>query len=140
MVAGRIRRDNDDRMSELWISHDSGLNMHVKGEVDTFGVDVPRELSESELNAQKAMVRGILVSRLEMIWEQVEPYIKVSLGDGTDVRMAKLGLDVIDRLIKLHEVLQPDRPAGSQGHDEVITAQRRQAILADLEARVTELT
>lgn len=113
-------------------------NMHVKGVVDMVGEELPRELSESELNAQKAMIRGILVGRLEMIWAHVEPFIKVNLGEGTDVRMAKLGIDVIDRLIKLHEVLQPDRPTGTEGQDEVITKVRREKILADLEARVSQ--
>ena len=126
-------------MSELWLTRDRQPNMHVNPDdmhVDLESpVNLASELTEADLNAQKAGIMGILAARLELLWRTCEPYMLSSLGDGTDIRMAKLGLDVIDRLIKIHEVLAPDRPTKDEAMDEARTDQRRQAVLAELESR-----
>jgi len=127
-------------MGELWISHDEDFNMHVNPQgmhVEVSSPNVPAELTEADLNAQKAGIRAIVAARLELIWQQCEPFIRNSVGDGLDVRMAKLGLDVLDRVIKVHEVLGPDRATTDDGGDEVWSAKRRQEILDDLQARVS---
>lgn len=144
-------------MSGLWISPDSASHMHVKGEdmhvnsgreefspeekQSALAALLPqlsevKELSEASLNADKAGIRGLIATRLELLWRSCEPFIINNVGDGLDLRMMKLGLEVLDRQIKVHEVLQPDRPARQEGVEEAVAAQRRLDILADLEARV----
>lgn len=144
-------------MSGLWISPESASHMHVNqasmhvksGEEgysreekqSALAALLPqlsevKELSEVSLNADKAGIRGLIATRLELLWRSCEPYIIDNLGDGLDVRMMQLGLQVLDRQIKIHEVLMPDRPAKQEGVEEAVAAQRRLDILADLEARV----
>lgn len=107
--------------------------MHVKAD------ELVKELTEADLNQQKAGMRGILASRLELIWQQCEPYLQAGLGGGEDIRMMEIGLKVIDRQAKLHEVYQADRPSKGDGVDEAVTLARRQAALADLTALVARL-
>lgn len=144
-------------MSGLWISPESASHMHVNqasmhvnpGEEGYSAEEkqaalaalLPqlaevKELSEVSLNAEKAGIRGLIATRLELLWRSCEPFIVNNMGDGLDLRMMQLGLQVLDRQMKIHEVLLPDRPAKQEGVEEAVAAQRRLDILADLEARV----
>src|SRR5262245_42005891 len=122
-------------MSELFLTNFDDSNMHVKEKGVHVNSDLVAELTEAALNEQKAGTRGIIAARLGLLWQQCEPFIRDSLGDGLDVRMAKLGLDVLDRMIKIHEVLEPDRPTVKADVDVAITLQRRQEVLDALSAR-----
>jgi len=126
-------------MDELGLAGNGHDHMHVKSTVmhvdREIAAGMVRELTEAELNAQKAGVRALLVARLEQVWQVCEPYIVDGAGTGSDARMAELGLKVLDRLALLHEVLKPDRPSGPDGDVPTVTALRRDEVLKALVER-----
>lgn len=129
-------------MTVKLFSMNDQVNMHVnQGDMHVNPDEVPmvRELTEQDLTNQKAAVRALLVTRLERIWQACEPHIDDSVGTGSDVRMAELGLKVLDRLAKLHEVTQPDRGTALVGDEAAITMVRREEILAGLAVRRAHL-
>jgi len=96
-------------------------------------------LSEEDLARIKPAARAILANRLERVWQSCEPHIDNGLGTGVDVRMAELGLRVLDRLAKLYEVTEPDRGGEVVPDRLVVTAARRAEVLAGLDRRAASL-
>lgn len=107
----------------LKVFHDAELNMHVV-----------RQLGEDELASQKPGVRAIIAERLELIYQSCAPWIgQADGGDGT--RVLELALRTLDRLAKVYEIYEPDRPGTSSETVIANTRQRQEAVLAELAER-----
>lgn len=100
---------------------------------------LPPGISEEEVGRQAAIVRGLVVQRLEQIWRTVAPHVDGTvLEDGfrPDPRFIEAGIRVLDRLSKLYRLDQPSRDTDSVDTITVDPAELVANQLRELETRV----
>jgi hypothetical protein len=98
------------------------------------------ELSEDSLAGMKDQLRGMVVERLEAIWQACRPHVDGTLleeGGRVDPRMVKIGLDTTDRLTRLAR-LEEREPVVAEEQVSVEAADRAAVVesLLALEARI----
>lgn len=92
-------------------------------------------IGEEEVTGSAALVRALLVQRLEQIWSVCEPHVTGEVKP--DPRFMEAGIRVLDRLARLYRLDMPLTPTGSGDLDPAGTAldSARAQILA-MEARM----
>lgn len=109
--------------------------------VEAIGGALPEGVSISDDNvaADQAAVRGLVVKRLEQLWATIEPHVDgrvVADGYRVDPRMIQAGITVVRELGKLYRL---DRPAPAAPEAVTGAVTDRVAVersLAELEARL----
>jgi hypothetical protein len=100
---------------------------------------VQRRIDDEAVGEHAALVRGLVVQRLEQIWSTCQPHVDGTVeeqGFRPDPRFIEAGIRVLDRLSKLYRLDSPQRtdPESNQGINDpagLVAAQLR-----ELEARV----
>lgn len=97
-------------------------------------------LPSDEMLRRRPELRALVFSRLEMLWAACEPHVsgKDAAGEPMfpDYRYVDLGMRILDRLIRVAEVLKPDpvEPEVIEGRDPAMI--KATADLLALEARM----
>lgn len=95
--------------------------------------NLPREITEEQIERDKAGHRGLFLEQLQAILARCDE------GDPDDPRWDELRLRTLDRLAKLTRVYEPDAPTTKQGPgDPRILAGQAARALMELEASLAE--
>lgn len=99
----------------------------------------PRRIDDENVGEHAALVRGLVVQRLEQIWTTCEPHVNGHVeaqGLRPDPRFIEAGIRVLDRLSKLYRLDSPQRtdPESNTGINDPAGLVESQ--LRELEARV----
>ena len=103
---------------------------------------VVRALLRSEdLEAKRPEHRALILGRLEMLWRACEPHVAGVDANGEpmfpDYRYVDLGARILDRQIRILEVLKPDPPVDDPvEHGRPAAAVKASKDLLELEARM----
>lgn len=90
-------------------------------------------VTDEHIRASGPAVRKLLLDRLEMIWQTVQPHVDGTRASqegeygGPDVRFVEAGIRCLDRLAKLYRLDQPvpvDPLAGDASQDQREIAMR----------------
>jgi hypothetical protein len=77
-------------------------------------VKVMLKVASADLDARRPENRALVLSRLEMLWRACEPHVTGVDAQGKpmfpDYRYVDLGMRIMDRLVRVLEVLKPDPP------------------------------
>lgn len=95
----------------------------------------PAGIGEEQLADAAPLVRSLVVQRLESIWRTCQPHIDGSAGR-PDPRFVEAGIRVLDRLMRLYRLDQP-QPAGTDVDGVIDAAALVEAELAALEQRLS---
>ena len=93
-------------------------------------------IGEEEVAGSAAMVRALLVQRLEQIWSTCSPHVTGEVKP--DPRFIEAGIRVLDRLSKLYRLDEPLKSSGNPDLDPAATTLAAVVAQVDqLEARLT---
>jgi hypothetical protein len=98
-------------------------------------------VSEQHLTDNQERARGLVLFRLQQIWDVVEPHLNGKIqeeGLRPDPRMVETGIRVLDRVTKLYRLLEPPAPPEPEDPSLAVSADRMavEASLRELEARM----
>lgn len=98
-------------------------------------------VGEEHLRADQERARGLVLSRLQQIWDVVQPHLDGTVqeeGRTPDPRMVETGIRVLDRVSKLYRLLEPPPPPEPEDPGVLVHADRIavEASLLALEARM----
>lgn len=102
----------------------------------------PLAVTDTDISHDQALVRGLVVRRLEQIWRSCEPHLRAQMDPETglvlskpDPRFVEAGLRVCRDLGKLYRLDQPVPPDPGEGGVPATLRQLVSQKLDELEAR-----
>lgn len=106
-------------------------------------IEGPLPITDTDISHDQALVRGLIVRRLEAIWRSCEPHLRAQHDPDTglmlskpDPRFVEAGIRVCRDLGKIYRLEAPVPPDPGEGQAPVALRELVARQLAELEARI----